>query len=587
MRNTCPKCGTRVKEDDLFCPSCGAKITSKEVKEEKPVITPPDSAHNHCSKCKAEISSSLSFCPKCGAKQIANCVKCGAKLSKTDDFCTSCGQKIVKPATFASNSVYSGVCAIFLGWIPLLGWMFIFSALIYGFLSLRRVKKGNTLENRKAAIAGIVLGFIALAIALSVSIHYMYGDGTDDSTSGIFGPTDAETTSVLKMSPVISQFMEEHPKSITHFYHYSLSEFDVNKNDILFYCNHDSAFIKKATIEPAEYSLVTMTDKESKLYIIAFINWDDNATECAVKGDATEEGIISPPDPEDVIPNAEKKLEETICRILPTNAIHFFSSANVNNDDYWAKVGIKIPKELAQEIDNLGDTVVFTDPLTGTVALSSTEDTYNTNCFSMPSGVAKDPIDHYCVMLIDAALVDENGERVAKGPGIIRLTFTGPLEPMKISWDSRCYGCDSYDLEFPYCQEFCNQQPIPTYTRTDCSVEFQKPCEEKPGKVLCTQCEYKSRWVDGAKPENLGKCFYCDAGQKCSWGVKGICSGNYQCSSGGSSPGGVSGQYYVSCSECRTTPPSYSYSGASYEWCNYYYNACVQSGCGKILDNCR
>ncbi|MDP2908858.1 MAG: zinc ribbon domain-containing protein, partial [Nanoarchaeota archaeon] len=270
----CSKCRVRIGENDLFCPDCGAKIIGREVKEEKPAVTPPDSAHNHCSKCKTEISNTLTFCPKCGTKQVANCSKCGAKLNKTDTFCTSCGHKLEKPATFASNSLTSGIFALFLGWIPIIGWILIIFALVYGFLSLNRIKKGNTLESRRMAIAGIVLGFIALAIALSVSIHYMYGDGTNDSTSGIFGPSDADTTSVLKMSPVISQFMEEHPKAITHFYHYSLSEFDVNKNDILFYCNHDSAFIKKTTIEPAEYSLATMTDKESKLYIIAFINWD-------------------------------------------------------------------------------------------------------------------------------------------------------------------------------------------------------------------------------------------------------------------------------------------------------------------------
>lgn len=414
----------------------------------------------------------------------------------------------------------------------------------------------------------------------------------------IFGCTTGDVTYRVKENPIINQFLAEHPNAVITVDHFSRSEFDANKNDILFYCHHKNAFIKKTTIKPAEYYFVGITDKESQLYIIAFVNGDTGKVECAVKGDAAKEEFIKPPaieqpkqdietpNPEEAVSNAEKKLEETVCRVLPTNAIHFFSSANVNNEGSWVKVGIKIPKELAQEINKLGDTVIFTDALTGTTALSSTEDTYNTNCFSMPSGVAKDPIDHYCIMNIEAALVDGNGERVAKGPGIIKLTFMGPLEPMKISWDSRCYGCNSYVLEFPYCQEFCNQQPIPTYTRTDCSVEFQKPCEEKPGKVLCSQCEYKSRWIDGAKPENLGKCFYCNEGQKCSWGVKGICSGSYQCLSGGSSPGG-STTYYVSCSQCRTTPPTYSYRGGSYQWCNYYYNSCVQSSCGKILDNCR
>lgn len=179
VRNTCPKCGARIETDDAFCPDCGAKIISKEVKEEKPailgVIRSPDSAHNRCSKCRAKISEDLKFCPKCGIKQIANCPKCGAKLNKTDDFCTGCGFKMRKPATFASNSLTYGIFALLVGWVPFFGWLLIFLALLYGFLSLRRIKKGNTLENKKVAVAGIILGFISLAITFCVVIYYIQG----------------------------------------------------------------------------------------------------------------------------------------------------------------------------------------------------------------------------------------------------------------------------------------------------------------------------------------------------------------------------------------------------------------------------
>lgn len=57
-----------------------------------------------------------------------------------------------------------------------------------------------------------------------------------------------------------------------------------------------------------------------------------------------------------------------------------------------------------------------------------------------------------------------------------------------------------------------------------------------------------------------------------------------------SKPGGSTVQtttYYASCSQCPGSIPLYSYRGGSYEVCNAYYQTCVLSGCGKILDNCR
>jgi len=59
-------------------------------------------------------------------------------------------------------------------------------------------------------------------------------------------------------------------------------------------------------------------------------------------------------------------------------------------------------------------------------------------------------------------------------------------------------------------------------------------------------------------------------------------------SGGGSSGGGTSTTtYYASCSQCQGYYSTYSYRGPSYGTCNNYYWACVEAGCGKILDNCR
>ncbi len=75
LGKTCPNCGASVDSDTKFCPECGGLV-----KEEK-----------RCVSCGAPLADGQKFCPSCGAKQEKTCAKCGAVIDSDTKFCPSCG----------------------------------------------------------------------------------------------------------------------------------------------------------------------------------------------------------------------------------------------------------------------------------------------------------------------------------------------------------------------------------------------------------------------------------------------------------------------------------------------------------------
>lgn len=179
---TCPKCNARVDLGDDFCPDCGASIGESSAAKTEKSYKSGRSENIQCPRCGTELSGNARFCPKCGANQLVNCSKCGAKLGKTEKFCTGCGQRIIRPVSAAGNSLSCGIFSLFMGWIPVLGWLFIFFSLFYGFRSLRWIKQGNEREKRGMAIAGIVLGFISLLFAFIALMGMIYGNAPQAGT---------------------------------------------------------------------------------------------------------------------------------------------------------------------------------------------------------------------------------------------------------------------------------------------------------------------------------------------------------------------------------------------------------------------
>lgn len=300
----------------------------------------------------------------------------------------------------------------------------------------------------------------------------------------------------------------------------------------------------------------------------------------------TTKVTTEPPTKEEAQQTAENNFEYTVCSILPNTATHILP-----ND-----VGVLIPQSLSDELGKMGDSITFR--FSHSVSVNETGGTYYDGGWAHGG----DPNTYVMVIPFTAKLADDNGN-IATEAGGIKLTFEGPLQPLIFKSKTASSGrpgtvmqgfWNSADTSRDQCRywiDTCEWGVVPTFSRTGCKVDLEKSCPDKEGYKLCGQCHFSDFYGDIAADwrvvSNLGQCRYCQSGTTCNWGSSGICAIGFSCISSGGGGGGGDTTYYVSCSQCRTTPPTYSYRGGSYEWCNYYYNECVASGCGRILDNCR
>lgn len=75
LGRTCPHCGAAISNETKFCPSCGNSTQTATA----------------CIQCGAPLADGQAFCPSCGAKQAKICPQCGATVKAGSMFCTSCG----------------------------------------------------------------------------------------------------------------------------------------------------------------------------------------------------------------------------------------------------------------------------------------------------------------------------------------------------------------------------------------------------------------------------------------------------------------------------------------------------------------
>ncbi len=73
----------------------------------------------------------------------------------------------------AITSFVLGIVSFFLGFIPVFGWIIITLAIIFGFISLSKIKKNNNLKGRGFAITGIILGFVSLIFVILIGIFFL------------------------------------------------------------------------------------------------------------------------------------------------------------------------------------------------------------------------------------------------------------------------------------------------------------------------------------------------------------------------------------------------------------------------------
>lgn len=83
---TCPKCGSPVQVNSLFCPNCGSDMRTPEVQTVK------------CPNCGNAVSATSKYCPNCGklitSSEEVKCQKCGKVSPAGTKFCPECGVKL-------------------------------------------------------------------------------------------------------------------------------------------------------------------------------------------------------------------------------------------------------------------------------------------------------------------------------------------------------------------------------------------------------------------------------------------------------------------------------------------------------------
>lgn len=73
----CPKCGTVLKPDELFCPECGWKLPVREPAEQQSMEM------NFCPECGAKLKAGQSFCASCGARVLPDDAETEMRVSST------------------------------------------------------------------------------------------------------------------------------------------------------------------------------------------------------------------------------------------------------------------------------------------------------------------------------------------------------------------------------------------------------------------------------------------------------------------------------------------------------------------------
>lgn len=429
------------------------------------------------------------------------------------------------------------------------------------------------------AASGCVTKDDAANLAKSTStVQEFIAQNPDAAIKAVYLPSDEVSAAIDSIREKCGQQMQPKP-----YYYVTITQ---GKQAIEAYIDSDATKILcmiKPAVAPGQNTEITPTPADQNNGI--------NPTPTDQNAEKTPESKPSGLSAEEeALQLAEKKLQDTVCGILPSNAMHA-GSPQVQT------VMLQIPSGLDSAVSALGDTLAFTrqdyesyltdkgTPLN--TVQNYTGEKYMANCFRDDGQV------HYCVIPIAAEIMDELGNKTALNGGI-KLVFEGELAPLQQQTDDPCGPQPHGDCPVPKCYPWCDVSPVQTYTRTSCEIGFENPCPQIEGKTLCSQqCKYNDYWNDGVRVSdmvaNAGKCMYCDAGTTCDWEIGGICGG-FKCKAAGtSSPnGGIqnANNYLVACSGCQEWQSSYYYNGPSWAICNYYYNLCIQDNCTDKKTNC-
>lgn len=111
---TCPVCGARVSETDVFCLNCGRSLMQAPVTMPNDVVAeaPQNEEKRTCPVCGGSVEADNKFCMTCGAALVEAtkddapepqpapqsepmvCPECGKPIDPSFKFCMSCGHKL-------------------------------------------------------------------------------------------------------------------------------------------------------------------------------------------------------------------------------------------------------------------------------------------------------------------------------------------------------------------------------------------------------------------------------------------------------------------------------------------------------------
>jgi Domain of unknown function (DUF4190) len=155
------------------------------------------------------------------------CLGCGQSLSEGERFCGSCGRDSqagsATPAVHPSvaygippetsgKAIFSLVCGIIVLFFP-----FSIVALVFGYLSLYDIRRSaGRLTGRGVAIAGIVLGYVGVALTLGFVGLGIYEERMIKKSGAVRGIASSETSvvsSVRSLNTAEIAYAQAHPKT--------------------------------------------------------------------------------------------------------------------------------------------------------------------------------------------------------------------------------------------------------------------------------------------------------------------------------------------------------------------------------------